>query len=461
MGHPDRLPSEGYIHQHGMELMAGFSNEVLSRKVNIVIGTTSAGAGHWRQADMMVRFLDSVGVNDQITFIATDKTGKKAKSLTDLVLQLYPKLQNKRKVLDLLQPILNSSLAGKFIDKQLEKMIEEGSEDIKNVLEGSPNFDAKRPTIFMSSHSLMTQGARGVMKERKNIDDWMIEFIPDPWKGSDLRGMASPKVDNEHWITVVHDKKTVEEYRKIRPDSKALVVPLGTLSNAVFLERRRLIENGETAERLKEDVLIEFSGNQIPKYDSLIATFITDNAQAIAEGRIRLVIDPMHHKKTYDVLLNALKNVGLDENENILLLKPEKGMGEAVVRRADVLESKSNEVKIKFSDSFRPFAVISKGGEVPLEDRADMIAFCPFASVPHEVGDILAGVSEGRAVDARNIPPSRWLLELDELYKQDREKLPIQSFALFAPALIYIANNPGLLENTQAFETNQNELVQI
>jgi len=45
MGHPDRLPSEGYIHQHGMELMAGFSNEVLSRKVNIVIGTTSAGGG--------------------------------------------------------------------------------------------------------------------------------------------------------------------------------------------------------------------------------------------------------------------------------------------------------------------------------------------------------------------------------------------------------------------------------
>ncbi len=422
--------------------------DALKKNVNIVVATTNAGAGHWRQAERLVRLFTSLGLEDQITFIVTDRTTGETKSLSDIILRLYPTLQKTLiggKIMELLAPFMNSRLGLRIIDRQLAEMARHGEEDIKRALESSETFSQEKPTIFLTTHSMLAGAVSRLVQERKNPDDWVVEFPPDPWEGADLYAMTVKPPDRANWITVVHDKKTAEEYRRVRPTSSAIVVPWGTLSNAVFLERRRQIERGEEPKRKTMDVLIECSGNEIPPYDNLIIEFIKANVQAIKEGKIRLVIEPMHHQGSHKRFLKVLQETDLLNNPHIFLLPAASDRKTAVERREDVIEGKNEEVKNKFNNSFDPFIVIAKGGEVPVEDRADMIVFCPYASVPHEVRDIEFGVREGRAVDARRIPPDQWFDKLKELYEQET-RLPEASLALLAPALIYIANHPEVLE---------------
>lgn len=447
MGHPDRRfnsPSIADVLENKDSFLPLFTKSLKDNKVNIVISTTVAGAGHWRQAERLVRFFDSLGLGDQITFIATDRTTKRTASISDLVLKVYPRLQqNYYNIVLLLRLLMNNPLGAKVIDNQVLEMAKQGEEDMIEVLKRSTTFNESNPTIFLSTHPMLAGGSLKIMEQRNNPDDWALEFVPDPWKGSDLRAMTIPHVDSDHWITVFHDEDTVKEYEKIRPDSKAKVVAWGTLSNAFYLDRRQHLESSEVPQRNQMDVIIECSGNYIPKYDKKIVSFIYNIAQEISQGKIRLVIDPMFHRISYNSFLEILKKVGLDNNPHVLLLENEKNMSKAVERRENIIEKKDPEVENYFKGNFDPFAVIAKGGEVPLEDRADMIVFCPFASVPHETGDIQAGVREGRAVDARKIDPSQWLLKLNELFEERRE-LPKASAAILAPALIYIGNYTGI-----------------
>lgn len=453
-----RVPDVDWMLRNRDHILEEFKQQLINGKYNIVIGTTFAGAGHWRQAERLHRFFNSLGLENQVTFLATDRTSKKADSITDIILKIYPYLQKNRRVIELLKPFMNSRLGAKIVDYQVESMAKQGEKDIKEILEGSGTFNKSKPTIFISTHSMIAGGFYEILKERNNPDDWVIEFVPDPWKDSDLRAMTIPHVNSDHWIVVVHDEDTVKEYRKVRPDSKALVVSWGTLSNAIYLERRKQLKSKEEKERDSMDVIIEFSGNHLPKYDEKIISFIINNAEAIAQGRIRLLIDPMHHKESYIAILAALEQAGLKESPNVLLLEYKNDIGAAILRREDILEGKFEQVNNYFQGKFNPFAVIAKGGEVSLEDRADMLVFCPYASVPHEEADIKAGVREGRVFDAQELDESKWLEVLEKLFKEKR-RLPEPSAAILAPALIYIAENPYILNLYSILEVFRNKRI--
>lgn len=435
---PKELLNPEELHRY---YLLPFVEFLKKNKYNIVISTTAAGAGHWRQAERLVRFFDLLGLGNQITFVATDRTTKKTTSITDFILKAYPRLQNYYTVAKLIRLLMNSPLGARIVDKQVLKMAEQGERDMMEILKESKTFDESNPTLFISTHSMLAGGAGRILEKRNNPGDWLVEYVPDPWKDSDLRAMTVPHVGNSHWITVVHDKETASYYKRIRPDSQAIVVPWGTLSNPIYLERRQHLKSGEVKMRERMDVIIECSGSYIPEYDAKIISFIHNNVEAIKKGEIRLVIDPMFHRKSYESFLEELKKVGLDKSPNLLLLNFKHDINRAVKRREDVIERKNVEVENYFGGNFDPFAVIVKGGEVPLEDRADMVVFCPFASVPHEVDDIKAGVREGRAVDARQIHPSEWFLKLKEIFEKrciEQRNLPEPSMALLAPVLIYL-----------------------
>lgn len=396
----------------------------ISKRYNIVIGTAVAGAGHWRQAERLRRHIlaeptISPENKQRISFLTIDKTQQKAKKLSDLSVKWYPFLQKNPFLMKLLNLYLNSRAGRKVVDKSVLEMGDESAENIKQQLAISVKenrFDPNLPTIFLSTHTLTAQGFRKLVEERRNPDDWVFEFLPDPWKDSQLRAMASPEISTENWVVVLHDEETVKEYRKIRPNIGAKIVVGGTISSPYATKRRKQLMNKSAPQRNHLDIFIECSGHPVPAFDSKVAKFLSSVVNELKNGKVRIVIDPMLHEVSHKTFSEALNAEGLSDCKNILLLDIASDLESAVNRREDIIEGINQLVNEKFMNSFDPFAVIAKSGEVPLEDRADMIVFCPHYTVMHEERDLLFGVREGRAVDATKIEPSEWMSELMKLY---------------------------------------------
>ncbi|PIY69378.1 hypothetical protein COY90_00965 [Candidatus Roizmanbacteria bacterium CG_4_10_14_0_8_um_filter_39_9] len=435
-------PANGEIGQMMSDrFIKAFPEYVRIHKYNLVGSAISAGAGHLTQIERQLATLRLLGLDDHISLITFNPSGK-LRDLGDAFIKYYPLLQKNPHLINTLNKLFQSTWAEPYIDETVLAMMKH-STAFEDQVQMSPHFHPENPTIFMSTHVLTAMASVGMMQKRKNTDDILIEYIPDPWVGANLRAatVASQITGGMRHIAIVHDEETAKELHRIHPNSNTVVLSLGTLS----ANRYQHIETRETPINLDGpvDVLIQCSGNPIPNFDRQVVNFIETNAAHIENGNMRVVIDPMHHtgkrgkSSSYEVYLDALQRMGLltietefdgtgsktlriNSNENILLLKPGYSLGDAIIRRERVINDEDKEVRDHFGEkAFTRTIVVAKGGEKPLEDWGNScIVFCPMISSPHEEKDILTGVAEGRAVDGRNMSPSNWFNEFIHIREQ-------------------------------------------
>lgn len=398
-----------------------YLGELLSSKkddYNIVIVTPHpalgrVGAGHSRQGLIMRDLFERFGI--PFTHINLEKIGGRVFS------KLYPYLQAVPWAYRRISGFLNNPqlpYVVDWIEKITMQQMSIYSEIIWNSLTNSPNFHLPRNSIFISTH---VAGVIGIVElfRRKEISEGVVfEYVPDPWLETELRLMTSPFYAENHFV-IVHDQDTANIYQRIRPNlPPQRILPLGTLSPNFMGE----LDSYKPESNQPFHIGIEFSGNPIPQYDLKILKIIESMKEDIENGRLRLTLHLMWHSQSYDAIIKKLQELGLQNHPNIRIIyfSPFSPSEQDYADKA--LISRHNYIR-GVDDWPPPEGVITKGGEVPLEDRGRILSVVIYGE-GHEERDTQIGVREGRAVDFRAIPPREVYPSTKLLLKQRRETPP-------------------------------------
>lgn len=388
------------------------------------------GAGHSRQALAMKRFLEELGLQEQVTHISLEDVGGLAAKFYPY-LQATPWLYNTfDKLLEELSKLVRDP---KKFDFLLRKAMDR-TDEVKYRLGKSPHFNPKNPTIFIATHVSGAIAAAQLINSGV-IKGALVEYPPDPWSGYQLKAMTSPVIvdpkKGEH-LVVVHDQATAKEYREIRRElPEEQVLPLGTLSAHEFITGKISTPQGFT------HIGIEFSGNRLPSYEKKVLAIIKEMADDLKTGKIRLTIHTMWHTETKRKINKLLEELGLSNNLNIRIIHTdpsEENYAEKALRsRQDYITG------IDEAGWGRPDVVISKGGEVPIEDRNQMLVAVIYGE-GHERADAEVGVKERRALNLIDYPALEiWQKIKEEIEKRKTSQLPPPppSLALLAPLALF------------------------
>lgn len=372
---------------------------------NLAVITASPTAGHKRQGFVLGKELRRLGCENNLTEMTLDLADSKGSFWAVAVMAVYLQLQKMPKTYETVIKVLDNPWIREEVKAGVRKT--DYSAEVLTKLENSENFDKERLTLFFPTHVMGEQAAIHLL-EKKTLEAKIMAFVPDPWERPLLNtmvGVGIPDINNRRYL-VVHDEQTAEQIKKIRPG--VAVYPLGTLSEPEHTSREKPEIKWQEGQAVH--VGIEFSGSEIPKFEEKVKEFIRTVCKQIISGEIRLTIHMMHHKQLETRVKIFLGGLGLGDNANIRLIRNEN-MDEAIVTRSEYILGEG-------SSWGEPNAVITKGGEVPLEDRAGQLAVCVYGG-GHEGKDIEAGVREGHAIDMRKVDTDLWWKRItDELRRR-------------------------------------------
>jgi hypothetical protein len=391
---------------------------VYGAKFNWVVATTTdIGVGHYRQAIDFEDALGYAGLRDNTTFVALPFEQK-------FLGKAYHKFQNTRALNNKVSEIIDNPHCIPLIDKARRRS--HVWQQLLHKINASPTYDRDKPTIFITTHGDQERAAIFLMNAELVKGYAIIAAVPDAWRGGSLASMTAERNPyNALHLVVVHNASTAAQYHVVRPYSTAIVQPLGTASDPYFLIEEQRKHDGPL------HIGIEFSGNNIHKYSSLIMKFIKSIQYQLRDGEVRLSVHIMNHMNTINEIRNLLSSLHLCGVSNIRLLSADT-LEEAIKTRKHYIRGTLDE------NWPAPDVVTSKGGEVPLEYRGNQLIVAVWGE-GHERDDILVGVKEGRTLDFRSLPPDQWYswivsaCKLRELYPP---QIP-QSYAVFAPLLIF------------------------
>lgn len=392
---------------------------------NFVVLGKEAGAGHLRQASRLTDFLKDLGADPQ-EVLFQESEGR--------IQEFYTWLQRKPGLCNLAY-----SLMGFLDDRVIDFFNRQQAEKDKKEIERLSIARTDRPTVFLGTYVQATASAGLAMREK----DILVEYVPDPWQGKELRAMTiDPAIvpAGALHVVVLHDQNTANEYTAMRPElpkgARRLILPWGTISAPEFLFKER--NYGKTLDRLKHpspahplDIFFELSGSYIPQVDTKIQEFILSYKEKIRRGEARVVVYPMHHRQSYESLRKTLVEASLTNCSNIVIAPAAQNIYQAVLIRESLLTGKKSDLVLP--QSFDSAIVLSKSGEGPLEERPIPTGVF-YVSAPHENGDLQVGVEEGKAVDLTMTNPDQWLKKT----KQDLELIiergiNTPSYALLSP----------------------------
>lgn len=386
--------------------------------------TRGTGAGHSRQIYLMRLFLQKCKADNLITYISLSEV-KVAGFFTKITVSIYKYLQAYPKFYDLVHFLLKLVGNNKIIDRELAKT-DMTAEVIQN-LKKSANFNSKRPTIFITTHVLETVTAIRLINDHE-LKAKVLEYIPDPFPRVHLQMMSTPITSPNH-LSIVHDRQTAQNLKSIRrfKDGDSKVYPLGTLSNYTFLIGKK--EKSKFNSPLH--IGIEFGGNYLFNYDKKVFAFIRSIAEKIRFGQVRLSIHTMYHRKTHENLLSLLQELGLNYgiDKNIRIIHS----GSTVNPAREAIETREAYLTGKLDKGWpMPRAVISKGSEVAIEHRGDMLIVAIYGA-GHERIDAQTGVRENRTINCIDMPIERlWGEIINNLEVRSSQIVhPPQSLAVF------------------------------
>ncbi len=375
------------------------------------------GAGHSRQIYMVKLFLEGCKVGNNITHITLSQMNSNG-LLLFLIFKLYKYFQSHPMIMDYINIIMSRLNDVTLIDRELLKS--DYSKEITQLLRESKNFDPNKPTIFISTHVIETISAINIMNN-SGLNGAVLEYIPDPFPVPvQLWMMSSPITCTNHY-RIVHDEATASNLKKIRPEIaiNSEVIPLGTLSNYKFL----LIRKKKICDAGTYHIGIEFGGNYIPAYDKKIFIFLKTIKGKIMNGSIKITLHIMYHQKTYDKLNKFLIAEDLQSKvgKNIRIIHS-LGVKNPVFHAIETREKYlTGELDGNWSS---PDVVITKGSEVTLEHRGDMIMAAIYGA-GHERIDALTGVKERRAINCITTKASKLWNRIEEEFKRrETEDLP-------------------------------------
>lgn len=386
--------------------------------------TRGIGAGHSRQIYLMRLFLLKCNADDYITYISLKEvkiTGFMAKTTMSIYkyLQAYPKFYN------LVHTFLNRLGNNKIIDRESAKT--DMTADVIQSLKKSANFDSQRPTIFITTHVAETVTAMRLINDY-GVKGKVLEYIPDPFPRVQLQMMSSPITALHHKV-IVHDRQTAQNLQSIRhyKESDNKIYPLGTLSNYTFL-----MDTGERSKlSFPVHMGIEFGGNYLAGFDNKVFAFIRSIYKKIKTGQVKLTIHTMYHRKTFANLIYLFKTLGLEEgiDKNIRIIHSEEGANPA----REAIESREAYITGRLDKGWPcPEAVVSKGSEVTIEHRGQMLIVAIYGA-GHERVDAQVGESENRTINCIDTPVELlWDEIMNNLKTRNSQAVhPPQSLAVF------------------------------
>lgn len=413
---PPSMQEAQLVIKKSQEQLGNYNFTVLGKK---------AGAGHLRQASRLTDFLRDLGADPQ-EVLFRESEGK--------VQEFYTWLQRKPGLCNLAY-----SLMGFLDERVIDFFNRQQAEKDKKEIEGLSIVRTGRPTVFLGTYVQATAAAGLLMRE----NDTLVEYVPDPWQGKELRAMTiDPAIipANALHVVVLHDQNTANEYTAMRPKlsegARRLILPWGTISAPEFLLKER--NYGKALDRLKHpspehplDIFFELSGSYIPQVDKKIQEFILSYKEKIRRGEVRVVVYPMHHRQSYESLQKTLEETSLTNCPNIVIVPAAEDIYQAVLIRENLLTGKKSDLVLP--QGFDPAIVLSKSGEGPLEERPIPTGVF-YVSAPHENGDLQAGVEEGKAIDLTAINPAQWLKKTEQDLESIIERgINTPSYALLSP----------------------------
>jgi hypothetical protein len=433
-------------------------NEIVVKEpLNIIIAdATEVGAGHSRQGKYLEDLFHFAELDKFTTRISIDMSNKdNTGPLMQLINYSYAILQNHPHLYYVVLKILNSPRIYPIIDDQLR--FSSPKKQLLESMTNSPNYNEKRPTLFITTHVSLEEASTQLINEGLVIPKGIIATVPDPWEGQALVGMTAPdNLQKGKHNTIVHDQNTYEEFKRVRPNKKTEVMSLGTISDPYFL----LKENKNKSAQKKLHLAIEFSGNRIPKVDKLFLNFIQSINEQLFRNEINLTIHAMNHDITTKNILKELDRLGLsdhigNDNKHNIRIVYNNNLQMAINTRTKYIRGTLDK------DWDTPDIIFSKGGEVPLEDRGQNQLIVGIYGGGHEGVDIETGVRENRAVDFRKIPTKEWYSKALEFYrdKANQNREYHQSIALLAPLEFLKPGSIAKLKQNQSDTNNYNSFV--
>lgn len=379
------------------ELYTKLKKYVDDKKIQLV-GVTAhgVGAGHYKQILILKRELeDKIGVSIPIVNISmTD----------DFFAKMYAKLQKNSNLYHYFSKFYER-LPGFLIDfslKQKSKKMLSKEGLLKLGLD--PNVE----TIFMSTYVMGSIAVAQVIE--KGWKGKLVEYVPDPWLGNQLRSMTTTKLVKDH-IVVVHSEETAIELIKMRKINPKNVFAWGTLSP----KHTKKIKNDQY-----KSVLIEFSGNESLAYANKINEFVHSVADQIKAGKLKLTIHTMHHTATKLLVEAKLSELGIKNKVKVISARD---LETAVESRLDAIAGVYGGT---------PDIRIGKG-EVPIEHFDGVLVGAWGAG--HEKRNARMGEEAGRGLNLIDVPVSKWWKNIEDFVKNSNKKKPPESWATLAPLL--------------------------
>ncbi len=375
-----------------------------------------AGAGHGRQMWDVYKLLDSAGIEPVIVKLDAGKSGN---VLVRMIKENYARLQNN----PILEKILKNIAAWTIFDgisEQAARALGQPEELERALLAAGISRD--KSLNLISTYPSGAQSA--VLLGREKWPNLRIgEWVPDPWKLKlDVRAMvARDGLGEKRHLCVVYDEETLAADKLYRGGRKFMA--MGTLSapEMAFLQ----VQAKKDFNKIPVHLGIEFSGNDIDNFNRKILKFLETVREKIKDGEINLTVDVMQHAKTRKKLENFLTKNGLADSEHIQLIGGDD-MYRAIQNRHEYAVGRC---KFGLAD-----VVITKGGEVPLEDRGQCLIVVVYG-IGHEMEDTRVAIRDkpGFVVDMSQMPEIRWWAAIMRCLAQMPEGMPpIRSRALLA-----------------------------
>jgi hypothetical protein len=359
--------------------------------------TAEAGAGHLGQLWNIKKTLEAAG--KEIIWVELKLAN--SSNWAKLASESYNTMQNNPGLMKVIKRMLELPFWMRKIDEECRKL---GQPDVleEQVLK-STNFNKNKKNIFIATHAVGAQSV-ALLSRKLGWENLVLgEFIPDPWVIFELRMMAA--IDAAalgHHLVVVHDKETAETYELLRKGRH--VLPWGTVSPPEFMFEEQTEKKDYT--RIPPHLGIEFAGNEIPNYDSKVLRFLETIKELVRGGKIRLTIHTMHHSRTQKKIDEWTVEANLVNSEYLHIIKASNFL-EAVMSRHEYVVGRD-----KFG---KPDVVVTKGGEVPVEDRGRMLIAGVYG-VEHEIRNIEVAMKEkpGFVIDLTKLPEAMWWKVIEE-----------------------------------------------
>lgn len=434
---PDgRIPLEqAELYKEALQQLA----QEMNAHMHIVSTHGKIGAGHVRQAEFLRRFFAELQIPHDHTSLDMSHM---------LESKIYEWFQNT----PLAHQIFNDHLVDQIPHSYIDWVIENGG-DLNGITEAIGDLDPNKLHVFLTTHS---QATSSVMKllEKKSVSHLpqyaLIEFPPDPWYTEKEIGSMTyphPKRNPNHFV-VTHDKKAAEAYveaGKVNNKRGSHVLAFGTLSPYEFLFEK----SPEYSDNERPHILIEFSGNDIIGFRQKIIEALSGSAHYFRKNDpdtcpIDLTIHVMNHQESARIIKEILQDLGINNSPHIHMVVSESL--EDAVRSRELLLVGKYQQNPNSEPMKRPTICISKGGEATIEDRDGMLTMFIWGKA-HEENDGLVGIQEGRAYDARHVPPGQLITLAQALHekrlKEKKEGIltpQTQSVALLAPLYVLAAH---------------------